>query len=341
MTTDRVNNANTVLILIAAAAAFVAPFEVFLLAYMVLGPLHYLTEMSWLSDRKCFLSNRRDCFPLLFLCAAILVVPIMPWPQDRKSDAVTMINFVALAGAGVLVFARTAVVKVMSFALIVATCSFAVGSHSWRIIFGPLLPTIIHVFFFTGGFILLGALRGRSKSAVVSLAVLMLCSVSFFWVPLAPRHALSEYVRDAYVPFEHLNWIVMSALGLTPSGSGSPLHDSPQGLAVMRFIAFIYLHHYLNWFSKVSIIKWNRISSRRSGTIGALWLISLWMYAHNQGAHSMLLAALSYGHGFLEMPLDHRTFRAVGSELRALFGERFGVGSSRDLKTDRRCIATT
>jgi len=33
-----------VLMLLSAGAAFILPFEVFLLAYAVLGPLHYLTE---------------------------------------------------------------------------------------------------------------------------------------------------------------------------------------------------------------------------------------------------------------------------------------------------------
>src|ERR1043165_8502495 len=35
-------------------AAFVLPFELFLFSYAVLGPLHYLTEISWLHDRKYF-----------------------------------------------------------------------------------------------------------------------------------------------------------------------------------------------------------------------------------------------------------------------------------------------
>src|SRR5581483_4474599 len=48
---DRLNALNLGLMLVSAAVAWVTPFEVLLLSYAVLGPLHYLTEISWLHDR--------------------------------------------------------------------------------------------------------------------------------------------------------------------------------------------------------------------------------------------------------------------------------------------------
>src|SRR2546430_5445042 len=39
--------------------AYAFPFELFLFSYAVLGPLHYLTEISWLHDRKYFVQARR------------------------------------------------------------------------------------------------------------------------------------------------------------------------------------------------------------------------------------------------------------------------------------------
>ncbi|HVN27254.1 MAG TPA: hypothetical protein VMT64_02145 [Candidatus Binataceae bacterium] len=333
MTTDRINHANSTLMVLGAGAAFLAPFEVFLLAYAVLGPLHYLTEISWLSDRRCFLTSRREGLTLLMVCVAMVLVLLMPLRFDRKSEAIAVINYAAIAGTGVMVFARGAAHKVI--ASIAAAIMFLLGCRSewWRVIFGPLLPTIIHVYFFTAAFIVLGALRRRSKSAGGSLAMLLLCSLSFFIVPMRPIHPVSEFARIAYAPFENINWIMMNALRLTPTGAGSALYDSPQGLAVMRFIAFAYLHHYLNWFSKVSIIKWNRISMRRAGTIAALWAASMWAYAHHGGALAILPAMLSYVHGFMEMPLDHRAFAGIVNEVRALLGERLDAVASRDAQT--------
>ncbi len=46
-----VNYLNMGLMVLSCALAFVLPFELFLLAYAVLGPLHYLTQISWLHDR--------------------------------------------------------------------------------------------------------------------------------------------------------------------------------------------------------------------------------------------------------------------------------------------------
>ena len=46
------------LMLTALGLAYLVPFELLLLAYVVLGPAHYATEISWLHDRKYFLPQR-------------------------------------------------------------------------------------------------------------------------------------------------------------------------------------------------------------------------------------------------------------------------------------------
>jgi len=51
---DQVNYLNIGLMIGSAAVAVRWPFETFLFAYIVLGPLHYLTEISWLHDRHYF-----------------------------------------------------------------------------------------------------------------------------------------------------------------------------------------------------------------------------------------------------------------------------------------------
>ena len=43
------------LMLLALAIAYALPFELLLLSYAILGPVHYLTEISWLHDRRYFL----------------------------------------------------------------------------------------------------------------------------------------------------------------------------------------------------------------------------------------------------------------------------------------------
>ena len=52
-------------------SAYFFPFETFLLAYAFLGPLHYLTEISWLHDRQYFTKGKYDFIPLLLIGIAL------------------------------------------------------------------------------------------------------------------------------------------------------------------------------------------------------------------------------------------------------------------------------
>jgi hypothetical protein len=46
---------------------------------------------------------------------------------------------------------------------------------------------------------------------------------------------------------------------------------APRGrpIGALRFIAFAYTYHYLNWFSKTDIIRWHVVSQRRIAGLGA------------------------------------------------------------------------
>lgn len=120
----------------------------------------------------------------------------------------------------------------------------------------------------------------------------------------------------------------MRVFNLTPVSASEAVYDSAPGLAVMRFIAFAYLYHYLNWFSKTSIIKWNRISHPRAFAIAALWLAAVGLYASGSRPGSSLVLSLSFLHGFLELPLNHRSFVNIGRELRVLISERLRASVS-------------
>ena len=69
------------LMLAALAIAYVAPFELLLLAYVVLGPAHYATEISWLHDRKYHLPHGAIALALVAVAVALNVwyVPMMIW----------------------------------------------------------------------------------------------------------------------------------------------------------------------------------------------------------------------------------------------------------------------
>src|SRR6266849_2078253 len=92
------------LMLLALAVAYVLPFELLLLSYAILGPVHYLTEISWLHDRKYFLAvtSPRPAFAFVALMA-VLTVAAVAVPSIPVSGLLIWTAFVtgALAAARV------------------------------------------------------------------------------------------------------------------------------------------------------------------------------------------------------------------------------------------------
>ena len=91
----------------------------------------------------------------------------------------------------------------------------------------------------------------------------------------------------------------------------------PLGVQIGRFIGFAYTYHYLNWFSKTSIIGWHEVGKARIAAIVVLWLASIGLYALDYVTGLRWLLFLSLLHVLLEFPLNHRTFAGIGSELLA------------------------
>ena len=102
-----------------------------------------------------------------------------------------------------------------------------------------------------------------------------------------------------------------------PFHSYGELFDTGWGVAVQRFIAFAYTYHYLNWFSKTSIIKWHAVSRWKLATAVALWGASLALYGLSYELGTRWLFLLSMAHVLLEFPLNHVSFVGIGKELAA------------------------
>lgn len=57
---DRINYYNILAMFLSASLAIFVPFELTLFSYMVLGPGHYLTELSWLKGTQFFTIKKYD-----------------------------------------------------------------------------------------------------------------------------------------------------------------------------------------------------------------------------------------------------------------------------------------
>src|ERR1700741_4083291 len=70
---DGINYINIGLMLLSLAAAYILPFELFLFSYAVLGPLHYLTEISWLDNKSYFIKSKSDIWLFILLVVFITI----------------------------------------------------------------------------------------------------------------------------------------------------------------------------------------------------------------------------------------------------------------------------
>jgi hypothetical protein len=341
MTPDRrVEYLNIGLMLAALAAAAALPFEVFLVSYAVLGPLHYATEISWLHDRRYFALRAADCLPLL-ACAALITLG----NQDLLGTGSTWLNRFQLAGTGlaellksvqadvtffafgaalVLVLTSQTSMRMLGLALVaVSAILFHAGSgdpstNLYLRLFSIYLPTLIHVFVFTGIFILAGALKRGSAAGYASLGVFLACAALAVWLPnlAAPSHtgAPAVYWRG----FHELSFAGLNDLMGRSSEDlvGTNVYTNDLVMRFVRFLAFAYTYHYLNWFSKTSIIQWHLVSRPRLLLVAAVWIASVALYAVNFELGLRWLFLLSLAHVVLEFPLNHRSFLEIGGQLR-------------------------
>ena len=176
------------------------------------------------------------------------------------------------------------------------------------LLIGVLLPTIIHVYIFTGLFILFGALKSKSFSGYLSLVIFCLCGIlPLLFFPSADTYRLTEYYKIAVAPFIRLQSSILTLLKL-PS-------DWNYQVGVMRFIGFAYLYHYLNWFSKTRIIGWHEISTKRGISLLILYLFFIGLYSFDYQTGFIAILFLSILHVYLEFPLNARSVYGIATEL--------------------------
>lgn len=312
----RVDHLNSALMLLTAGLTFVRPFELFLFAYAVLGPLHYLTEIAWLGERRFFVALSRPRRLWLALVAATMAAltagfAAETWGHGLDPRFEITLVYATFAAALVVVALRGGIGRAWPIAAASIALLLAWRGGNYNLV-AFLLVTVVHVFAFTAAFILAGALKARSGSAFLSLLVFATCATGVLaFTPGSGTHVVSDAAKEGYSSFLALNAQLMKLFYPSQAVSLASVYESPAGLAVMRFIAFAYTYHYLNWFSKTSIIRWHEVARRRALAVVGAWLLALLVYACDYAAGTRLLYALSLLHVLLEFPLNHVTFGAL------------------------------
>lgn len=312
---NRLERVNCALMVAACAFAFAAPFHLFLAAYAILGPLHYLTQISWMHDRHYFAPRaaaRRWWLLLVGLAMTVLLYGYISNDLLQKPVKPTLeiaMVYLVFATAAFLLFVRH-VVNAVALTIAVAAGLALFSSARVYALLAYFIITIIHVLVFTAAFVLYGALKRKSGAAIVSLVVFAACVATFFLIPAPPLAAASPRVREMYDFFAPLNEQLIALFRLQGG-----VYDA---LPVMRLIAFAYTYHYLNWFSKTSVIGWHHVTRARASAILVAWVTAVALYAVDYTMGLSVLYVLSVLHVLLEFPLNHQTFAGIGSELRSL-----------------------
>lgn len=408
---DKINYINIGLMLITAALAFIMPFETFLFAYAFLGPLHYLTEISWLHDRQYFSKGKYDFLVLLIIG---ILLSIAAFASDFGYDWEIYKQFVelnlfdkllvfALFASVLFALVKNLIIKVITIAFLYVFVAGwlspekATENDSNTLVFAltSLVPTLIHVYIFTGLFMLYGALKTRSKSGIWQIiGFIIIPIILVFTIPVNPQgNNLTGYGENAYYAkgngffmtnvsiMNHFKWIdekymtnkqYLDSFVLKES-SGIPMLEKKRikdslssklsaaylvenqdnefyqkpiplryalptnskdyfwnsvffstiGIMLMRFIAFAYLYHYLNWFSKTEVIRWHKVPKARFIGVIVIWLASCGFYLYDYSLGLSVLFFLSFTHVLLEFPLNIVSIVGIGKEGYSIFKNGF------------------
>ncbi|MEY2923658.1 MAG: hypothetical protein RLZZ337_198 [Bacteroidota bacterium] len=338
MTAKQIDYVNIGLMVFAFFVSIKLPFHLFLMAYAILGPLHYLTEIGWLDDKNYFSTNKRDAWILVVLCALVTLAFSIyqfgsfeftkTWTESLNQSKFKPIAdfilkyeksfiFLAFYAAIMMTFVKKKALRYGLMAAGIVIAYFLNGINAYFMIIGIMLPTVIHVYVFTGAFILFGALKSKSVSGYASLMVFVL--ILFLIVMQRPKpqdYQLTGYWLDTMKAsnFHGINQAIASFFGWN---KGTFYVFSPLGIKMQIFIAFAYTYHYLNWFSKTKIINWHQVSKVRLYSAVAIWIASVALYFYDYKIGLAALFFLSVLHVFLEFPLNHLTFVGIFKELKS------------------------
>ncbi|MCX6182591.1 MAG: hypothetical protein NT150_11765 [Bacteroidetes bacterium] len=328
MKSTQIDWLNIGLMLLSLILALKIPFELFLFSYAVLGPLHYLTEINWLKEKNYFSKSNKVFWVMLTLAILEAANPVInalaewsltaPYLTSWPNSTVNLLlyewspNFIFIglfAGISFAVFKKNWISYVV-IVVVTVLGYFIMKQDLFKVWMGAFLPTLIHVYIFTGLFMLYGALKTKSTPGIISVVALIACAFlianyNFTKLPEVSKETFMIWdkstfqgLTDAFTEFFHIE-------------KERTLESTRTILRIQAFIAFAYTYHYLNWFSKTSIIKWHQVSKKELALIGGFWAFSVGLYYYDYHVGLTVLFLLSFFHVFLEFPLNVQSIKGI------------------------------
>jgi hypothetical protein len=284
------------LLLAALALSYLLPFELLVLSYAVLGPAHYLTEISWLHDRHYFLPHRGIAILLCLTALGAMFMADSFWLGVLVSFSFVLCAILAAAQTRLRAAAFLAVAAV-SFAIL---CQLGLPfGMAW-----VLVPTVVHVAVFTLLFMTVGALRSRSLAQLALVGIYLAAVLAILVLPPSRATVIPQLAAVGKEYFGD----VAPALG---SLFGNP--RLPFDTRITGLLSFVYTYHYLNWFIKADVIRWTAVPKSRLAAIALVSAAATGLYFYNYAYGFTVLLLLSLIHVLLEFPLNSISMRQLGA----------------------------
>jgi hypothetical protein len=319
------NAINAVLIVLSAAVAYWFPFELFLFAYGVLGPIHYFTEINWLHRKDYFLKKTDK---QIYLWIMVVVMALFTWYNfsfitgfDGKAfsdffksySRAILLSTVVLAT--LLVWSKLNSERRVLY--LAASVVILMVVQTWTV-FGTIalmLPTLIHVSLFTWLFMVQGAIKNPAWHNYAVAGIYLLVGIVLLAIPPF-SNSISQFFQASWTEsrMEGINTTAQTLFGIDKRNADV---FSNLGMRIQGFIAFAYTYHYLNWFSKVEVIKWHKeLTTKKLAIVVLLSITSIGLYIYSYSVGVLVLLAVSLLHVLLELPLNVITAKQVFGSLR-------------------------
>lgn len=282
------------LILLTCVVAHLFPYHLVIFSYTVLGPAHYLTQISWLHDRKYF-AHSNFLGPALALLSCLLTLAF--FYHGNNGIILPAIILGSAVGLTILLTLPLNTPQLRQWIPIIAALPLILIFYSMQIalVVAFLLPSVIHIFFFTASFMWVGATKSHQKTAYLPVIALLVCAATY----IIPWH--TETLTPNLTGIQFFKPIVIYLQYLFGLSSNTQTQ-------LFGFLSFAYTYHYLNWFSKAEVIRWNQVSRERMSLMILLYIATLTTYAIDYTTGFYLILLLSFMHVILEFPLNMRTF---------------------------------
>jgi hypothetical protein len=280
----------------ALALTYTVPFELLLLSYVVLGPAHYATEISWLHDRKYFLPQRGIAIGLALLAIVAALIDNASW-----FGFVMWAAFVTCA-----LLSTTSVGQGMVLVIAALGLTAVLMQGSSIAVLGILFPTLVHVSLFTLVFMALGAYRSSGKVQWLLVGLYVAAIALILIVPPTAATLIPSFEKAGHDYFANVG----PALGRLFGVANLQLDTRLTSL-----LAFVYTYHYLNWFIKAEVIHWNKMTKKRLALVVTASSASTALYFYDYAFGFSVLLAFSLAHIVLEFPLNSLALRQLGGAI--------------------------